>query len=136
MAGVIELSNRAASSFYEICGGLYDDEYQQSRFRISLGLIGLLQFSWHIAGSVWVFGIWYSVDFKDESSKHHCDETAYMFSFVLLLLGWVSIPMSCCIEACICLYGTRMGGPRLSSWQVHYPTKQDILSARYGMQDA
>ena len=64
--------------------------------------LALFYFAWFIAGNVWVFGQWTSVEFKDEESEHYCDIAAYMFSFVLLILSWVAAPIICC---CFCTIG-------------------------------
>ena len=64
-------------------------------------LVGLLGFCWFIAGNVWVFGNWSSVNFDVAiTDASYCDETAYMFSFVLLILAWVAVPVisvTCCL---------------------------------------
>ena len=62
--------------------------------------MALFTFSWFIAGNVWVFGQWSSVNFKDEESEHYCDSAAYMLSFVLLILSWVVAPIASIITCC------------------------------------
>ena len=77
---------------------------------------GLACFCWFIAGNVWVFGNWSSVNFDHHMTNHtltnlatnghnedyYCDKTAYMFSFVLLMLGWVAGPIL--LLACCCCW--------------------------------
>ena len=63
-------------------------------------LFGLFGFCWLIAGNVWVFGNWSSVDLENINLENYCDQTAYMFSFVLLILAWVAVPIisvTCCL---------------------------------------
>ena len=71
-------------------------------------LIGLFNLSWFIAGNVLVFAQWSTVVLDDETSEHYCEKTAYMFSFVLLILTYVAAPIivvaGCCSAAiCACL---------------------------------
>ena len=64
-------------------------------------MVGLFGFCWFIAGNVWVFGNWSSVNFDVlPTDASYCDPTAYMFSFVLLILAWVAVPVisvTCCL---------------------------------------
>ena len=44
-------------------------------------------------------------DYTDNSHNedYYCDKTAYMFSFVLIIMAWVAVPISltcCCVAAC------------------------------------
>ena len=73
-------------------------------------ILALFNFGWFIAGNVWVFGQWSTVDLEDVASEHYCEKTAYMFSFVLLILSYVAGPIIavvCCCSAalCACLAG-------------------------------
>ena len=59
-------------------------------FLIMRGLAGLFNICWTIAGSVWVFGSWNSdLDFNEG----YCDKTTYLFSFIMLILTWLSYPL-------------------------------------------
>ena len=76
-------------------------------------MVGLFGFCWFIAGNVWVFGNWSSVTFEGPPNgvlEHppppqyasYCDETAYMFSFVLLIMAWVAFPVGCVFAWTLC----------------------------------
>ena len=57
-------------------------------------LAGLFNICWTIAGSVWVFGIWNSdMEFNEDDVERYCDKTTYLFSFVMLILTWLSYPL-------------------------------------------
>jgi hypothetical protein len=73
----------------EVCGGIK--------------IIG--SFVIFIWGSVIIFGPYqdWTYNQDDKENKTFCEYTPYMFSFVILILGWISIPLKCCaIFAMIC----------------------------------
>ena len=57
----------------------------------------LFNFSWFIAGNVWVFGNW--SDYQAGTAL--CKESTYMFSFVMLIMAWVAFPILG-ILGCVC----------------------------------
>ena len=85
------------------CGAKMAGMVEPNKFMAVLGvLLCLFNFSWFIAGNVWVFGSWSGYN-PDASGLHtaYCDPTTYMFSFVVLILVWLAIPIGC-ILACVC----------------------------------
>merc|ERR1719367_631278 len=68
---------------------------------VAVGLIVLLNLCCFIAGNVWVFGLWSTIDLEDELSEHYCDKTAYMFSFVSLIVMWVTGPILQKLVGCL-----------------------------------
>ena len=74
----------------------------------------LFSFSWLITGNILVFGQWPSVDLEDKESEHYCDNAAYMFSFVLLILAWVAAPIASIIICCLSAIGIEEGEPGLT----------------------
>merc|ERR1712117_275254 len=71
---------------------------QKNTGKYPAALCCLFNFSWFIAGNVWVFGNWSSYQAATEPT---CDKTTYMFSFVLLIMAWVAAPIFC-ILGCFC----------------------------------
>ena len=74
------------------CGTKMAGTVEQNKFLRVLGvLLFLFNFSWFIAGNVWVFGSWskYNPDVADTTKAPYCYPTTYMFSFVLLIMAWV-----------------------------------------------
>jgi len=70
-------------------------------------LIDLFLFAWIITGSYWVFRI-YAPDYVDSTSAVYCHKTLYLFSFVLLLIGYavsaLSVFCAICVGICtLCL---------------------------------
>eukprot|EP00095_Tigriopus_kingsejongensis_P004244 maker-scaffold711_size108467-snap-gene-0.34 protein:Tk04244 transcript:maker-scaffold711_size108467-snap-gene-0.34-mRNA-1 annotation:"PREDICTED: uncharacterized protein LOC100493102 isoform X4" len=47
---------------------------------------------WLIVGSIYVYGV--SPDFYDRNSPNHCDYHAYMFAFVVITIGYISLALS------------------------------------------
>lgn len=63
------------------------------------GIISCFLLAWFIAGSVWVYRIYTTVDTSDVSSSHYCHGSVYWFAFVLITVGYVCMALSCCCAA-------------------------------------
>ena len=86
------------------CGAKMAGMVEPNKFMAVLGvLLCLFNFSWFIAGNVWVFGSWseYNPDLADTTKAPYCYPTTYMFSFVLLIMAWVVAPIICLLR-CVC----------------------------------
>ena len=72
------------------------------RFLITLANIS--NTCWFIVGNVYVFRNWSS--YNSDDNTFQCDDTTYMFSFVLLIMFWV-VPLlgSLAWLACVCGMG-------------------------------
>merc|ERR1712117_231459 len=66
--------------------------------RCLMVLPNIFNFCWFIVGNVYVFGNWSR--YNDPYSLE-CDGLTYMFSFVLLIMAWVAVPILC-ILGCVC----------------------------------
>ena len=64
--------------------------------QICSGVKMIGQFVIYIWGSVIIFGVYKDWTYEDKLSETFCEYTPYMFSFVMLILGWIGIPLACC----------------------------------------
>ena len=83
--------------------------------RYLAGLCWIFNKCWFAAGNVWVFGSWsgYNSD-ADPNDDSYCNPTTYMFSFVMLIMAWVTIPILCILVfvgglACVHMTSTQEG---------------------------
>lgn len=62
------------------------------------GIISCFLFAWFITGSVWVYGIYTTVNTTGSASSlpDYCHGGTYWFAFVLITLGYVAMALSCC----------------------------------------
>ena len=68
------------------------------------GLASLTYFCLWFPATYWVFSNWSWVNFEDPTHEHYCNETAYMFAFILLIVGWVvysATALACCLPCCL-----------------------------------
>jgi len=88
-----------------------------------LGFIGGLCSGLKMIGQL-VINIWGSVlilepyqrwtyNQEDKISETFCEYTPYMFSFVMLILGWIAIPLACCA---ICVKMVSLCCDGISGW--------------------
>ena len=77
--------------------GLKDSKDQKAEVCGGVKIIG--SFVIFIWGSVIIFGPYQDWKYKqeDKTSETFCEYTPYMFSFVILIVGWISIPLKCCV---------------------------------------
>ena len=64
-----------------------------------IGLANLSNSCWFIIGNIYVFKNWSS--YNSDDNTFQCDDITYMFSFVLLIMAWVAIPILSLL-ACLC----------------------------------
>ncbi|TRY78900.1 hypothetical protein TCAL_01703 [Tigriopus californicus] len=57
---------------------------------------------WLVVGSIYVYGV--SPDFQHRDSPKYCDYNAYMFAFVVITIGYISLGLSilAALFACVC----------------------------------
>lgn len=57
---------------------------------------------WLVVGSIYVYGV--SPDFHHRDSHNYCDYNAYMFAFVVITIGYISLGLSilAALFACVC----------------------------------
>ena len=67
--------------------------------RFLIKLTNISNTCWFIIGNFYVFRNWSSYNSDDNTFK--CDDITYMFSFVLLIMAWVAVPILC-ILGCVC----------------------------------
>ena len=66
-------------------------------------LISLFLFIWIILGSYWVFGyygLWRDESCSSASSLCYCDPVPYLFSYVTLIVIYVTSCIFCCLCCC------------------------------------
>ena len=72
-------------ALHAICGTSEDGKPCRLNAFVSL-LIALFNLGWFIGGNAWVVVQRSTVVLNDKTSEHYCEKTAYMLSFVLLIL--------------------------------------------------
>ncbi|XP_064630558.1 transmembrane protein 272-like isoform X2 [Lineus longissimus] len=72
-------------------------------------IVGLFLFCWFIAGNVWIYSIYRTVNLDDTNAANYCRRPLYLYSFWITTIGWIFIILSLlcgclcgCIAACIC----------------------------------
>merc|ERR1712178_21513 len=65
-------------------------------------LISFFLAIWFICGSVWIYGVYNTVDFENASDDAYCNKTAYNFAFwmtsLFYLAVWIGLILICCIR--------------------------------------
>merc|ERR1712223_449820 len=91
------------------CSHYLPCQWDDRIMRLISPFVAFAQFCVVIWGSVLVFG-WYSTwvyDPKFAETPEYCGYTPYMYSFVMLIIGWCTIPFLLC---CFCTFLTAMNG--------------------------
>ena len=61
---------------------------------------------WLIAGSVYVYGAYHHVTYNDEEEEsqllHFCNYGTYVFAFVVITIGYISLVLSLVAAVCSC----------------------------------
>lgn len=106
--GVYGLFYALISTFektYEFYRKKSDPEYKFNKLVAIKTIIGLFGFAWLIAGSVWVYKIYGTVDYNNEMSPNYCQKDAYLFAFsVLTTIYSIGGFMCCCVCCCLSIY--------------------------------
>ena len=72
--------------------------------RFLVVLANVFNICWFIVGNIYmnVFGNWSNYNLPNsDDNRLKCDDITFMFSFILLIMAWVTIPISC-ILCCVC----------------------------------
>ena len=69
--------------------------------RIYDSLASVFSTCWLIAGSVYVYGA--NPTYDDPHKDSFCDYSAYMFAFVVITIGYVSLALSVLAYTCACV---------------------------------
>ena len=98
VAGGFGLAMDILELIVQCCVGRDDDE--DSRGSVC-GLVGVIAaFAIAIWGSVVIFGPYSEWNYEDKEDPKFCEFTPFMFSFVVLILGWILIPLHVAILSC------------------------------------
>merc|ERR1711962_520646 len=67
--------------------------YSKFAVAFEFGVMVIFNIVWNVAGSAWVFGVWtvYNSDVIDPTKQ--CHSAPYIFSFVLLVIYWITLPV-------------------------------------------
>ena len=82
--GAVDLVYWLSQILLAICG------IEEGPIKVVARIGTLLDFACIIAGNVLVYRNWSTIDLEDENSENYCDKTAYLFSFVSLIVRWAT----------------------------------------------
>ena len=57
----------------------------------------------YISGNVWVFEVYETVVYDDDTSASFCDQTCYLFAFWSIIVQWIFIGLSFLCISISCL---------------------------------
>ncbi|CAF1015107.1 unnamed protein product [Adineta steineri] len=102
VAGSLTLPMLVLSSAMSIDSITRDFRERRLGFSLILGLvflailISLVMFAWFITGSVWIYSITNRVQYTNPIDPNYCDKLLYRFAYVITIINWVSLGLSCC----------------------------------------
>ncbi|XP_043928229.1 transmembrane protein 272-like [Protopterus annectens] len=66
------------------------------------GIIIFFQFSWFIAGSVWIFST-FQPNYNDPKSGDYCHKVVYLYAFSITVIAYIFVGLMCIIGSCCAL---------------------------------
>ena len=76
------------------------DPVKHSLLKRMLGLItmalNVILFLWLICGAVWTFGMYDRVTYDPKDAKNYCQRQLFLFTTILLILGFMQVIGQCC----------------------------------------
>lgn len=115
VSGCLSAAQQLVSIFKKMCEGRCDDDEDEedgndgdpSLVNRCNSLIGLFNFAWFVAGSIWVYRKYAPSNTSDPSLDTYCDYSTYYFAFWVITITYVFVGLcilSCCC-CCCCLAG-------------------------------
>ncbi|XP_035687447.1 transmembrane protein 272-like [Branchiostoma floridae] len=67
------------------------------------GLLGCFILAWFIAGNVWIYSVYTTVNMKDATDANYCQPTLYLFAFWATTVTYIflGVMMCCCCCAAV-----------------------------------
>ena len=56
----------------------------------------------YVCVSVYVYGAYHHVSYSDEEHEHFCNYATYVFAFVVITIGYISLVLSLIAVICSC----------------------------------
>jgi len=78
-----------------------DEQHEIGKKGCLSSLIDLFLFAWFIAGNVWVYSIYKTVQYDPANMEFYCHKTCYLFSFWIITISWIMTGFLCCCCCCI-----------------------------------
>ncbi|XP_064638043.1 transmembrane protein 272-like isoform X2 [Lineus longissimus] len=66
------------------------------------GIVSCFLLAWFIAGNVWIYRVYHTVNYKDPSDPNYCDPALYLYAFWITTATYIFLAVTCC---CICCAG-------------------------------